>query len=82
MKKIVVSAAFLLGVSSAAFADMNNKPSDYVVKSQAGATHALAIAATASKQRNCDEAAGSEGKLAACDSGRRTAPGGSNSGSN
>jgi hypothetical protein len=80
MKKIIISAVFLFGVSGAAFADMNNKPSDYSFKSNgAGITHAFAAVASKAKS-GCDEAAGSEGKIAACDSNRFATPGGTNSG--
>jgi hypothetical protein len=80
MKNIVVASAFFLGFSGAAFADMNNKPADYINSSKAvGTTHAFAAVMTASTSR-CDEAAGGERALAACYLGRFATPGGGNSG--
>jgi hypothetical protein len=55
MKKIFFSAALLIGVSGAAFADQNNKPADYIKKSSNSAvsTNAFAVAPIAQKIR-CD----------------------------
>jgi hypothetical protein len=55
MKKIIFSAAFLIGVSGAAFADQNNKPADYINKSGTTAVSTNAFAAPAMLRKiRCD----------------------------
>jgi hypothetical protein len=55
VKNIIISAAFLIGVSGAAFADQNNKPADYINKSGSSSVSTNAFAAVGTMRKiKCD----------------------------
>jgi hypothetical protein len=85
MKQLLLASALLAGLSGAAFAAddyTSANPLAGIDLSKSRGADSDARGFSAVNPPGCDQAAGSETKIAACDPQRFQAPGGTNSGSN